>query len=155
MIFHSSGEKRLRAFGDCLPEIGHGAGGTALDREMSTLDAADAAEIAAMAVNETLLSEGNSIDALRERLGAIRKATDDLPRRRQARDDFLGKLSQRMEDLEQSRNLFRTFLERYRDFHVAGLDGAIRSGIRRCVARTISIATSGSTIRRSETVWST
>lgn len=61
----------------------------ALDREMSVLDmadAADAAEIAALALNETLLSEGDVIDALRERLGAIRKAIEDLPRRRQARD---------------------------------------------------------------------
>ncbi|ABE63601.1 conserved hypothetical protein [Nitrobacter hamburgensis X14] len=61
----------------------------ALDREMSALDMADAAdraEIAALAVNETLLSEGDAIDALRERLGAIRKAIEDLPRRRQARD---------------------------------------------------------------------
>ncbi|MEH6949909.1 AAA family ATPase [Nitrobacter sp. NHB1] len=61
----------------------------AFDREMSTLDMADAAdraEIAALAVNETLLSERDAIDALRERLGAIRKAIEDLPRRRQARD---------------------------------------------------------------------
>jgi uncharacterized protein YhaN len=61
----------------------------ALDRERSALDAVDAAdmaEIAALAVNETLLSEGDAIDALRERLGAIRKAIEDLPRRRQARD---------------------------------------------------------------------
>lgn len=68
---------------------------TALDREMSALDAADAvdmAEIAAIALNETLLSEGDSIDALRERLGAIRKAIDDLPRRRQARDTAMDTL---------------------------------------------------------------
>lgn len=66
-----------------------------LDREMSALDAADAvdaAEITAMAVSETLLSEGDSIDALRERLGAIRKAIDDLPRRRQARDTAMDTL---------------------------------------------------------------
>lgn len=67
----------------------------ALDREMSALDAADAAdaaEIATLAVNDVLLSEGNAIDALRERLGAIRKAIDDLPRRRQARDAAMGTL---------------------------------------------------------------
>jgi hypothetical protein len=61
----------------------------ALDREISELDIADAtdmAEIAALAVNETLLSKGDAIDALRERLGAIRKAIEDMPRRRQARD---------------------------------------------------------------------
>lgn len=67
----------------------------ALDREISALDMADtvdAAEIATMVVNETLLSEGDAIDALRERLGAIRKAIDDLPRRRQARDAAMGTL---------------------------------------------------------------
>ncbi|WP_152647661.1 YhaN family protein, partial [Rhodopseudomonas palustris] len=61
----------------------------ALEREIAALDAdaaADAAEIAAMAVDERLLSEGAAIDALRERLGAVRKALDDLPRRRQARE---------------------------------------------------------------------
>ena len=61
----------------------------ALASEMAALDATGAAEvveIAAMAVDEKLLSEGVTIDALRERLGAVRKAIDDLPRRRQARD---------------------------------------------------------------------
>lgn len=61
----------------------------ALGGEIAALDATDtaeAAEIAAMDVAETLLSEGIGIDALRERLGAVRKAIDDLPRRRQARD---------------------------------------------------------------------
>ena len=61
----------------------------ALASEMAALDATGAtelAEIAAMAVDEKLLSEGITIDALRERLGAVRKAIDDLPRRRQARD---------------------------------------------------------------------
>jgi uncharacterized protein YhaN len=61
----------------------------ALGRDQVALDAAraaDQAEIAALAVDETLLSEGAVIDGLRERLGAVRKATDDLPRRRQARD---------------------------------------------------------------------
>ncbi|MDB5603508.1 MAG: hypothetical protein JWP25_408 [Bradyrhizobium sp.] len=61
----------------------------ALASEMAALDATGAAEvveIAAMAVDEKLLSEGVTIDALRERLGAVRKAINDLPRRRQARD---------------------------------------------------------------------
>ncbi|NVN84939.1 MAG: AAA family ATPase [Rhodopseudomonas sp.] len=60
-----------------------------LARDIAALDAAaaaDAADIAAMAVDETLLSQGSAIDALRERLGAVRKALEDLPRRRQARD---------------------------------------------------------------------
>lgn len=61
----------------------------ALGRDLVALDAADAvdqAEIAALAVDEQFLSEGKIIDGLRERLGAVRKAIDDLPRRRQARD---------------------------------------------------------------------
>lgn len=61
----------------------------AFGRDLAALDATDAAEaaeIAAMAVDEALLSQGAAIDTLRERLGAVRKATDDLPRRRQARD---------------------------------------------------------------------
>lgn len=61
---------------------------TTLDREFVALDAADAAdraEIAALAVDDTLLSEGGTIDSLREKLGAVRKAIDDLPRRQQAR----------------------------------------------------------------------
>jgi uncharacterized protein YhaN len=45
------------------------------------LEAADAAAIATMAVDEPLLAEADAIDALRERLGAVRKAIDDLPRR--------------------------------------------------------------------------
>jgi len=60
-----------------------------LTRDIAALDAAagaDAAEIAALAVDEALLAEGPAIDALRERLGAVRKALEDLPRRRQARD---------------------------------------------------------------------
>jgi chromosome segregation protein len=60
-----------------------------LESEIAALDATatvEAAEIEAMAVDETLLFEGPAIEALRERLGAVRKATDDLPRRRQARD---------------------------------------------------------------------
>lgn len=54
---------------------------------LDTTDAIEAAEIAALAVDEGVLAEAASIDALRERLGAVRKAIDDLPRRRQARDD--------------------------------------------------------------------
>ena len=60
-----------------------------LANEIAALDLAaayDADEITALAVDENLLTEGSAIDALRERLGAVRKAIDDLPRRRQARD---------------------------------------------------------------------
>ena len=59
-------------------------------REVAALDVTDAleaAEIAALAVDEDVLAEASAIEALRERLGAVRKAIDDLPRRRQARDD--------------------------------------------------------------------
>ncbi|MDB5500790.1 MAG: hypothetical protein JWR89_692, partial [Tardiphaga sp.] len=59
-----------------------------LSREASALDAADAADaesIAAMSVDDGMLAAGAAIDALRERLGAVRKAMDDLPRRREAR----------------------------------------------------------------------
>lgn len=58
-------------------------------REIVALDDADATDseaIAAFAVDETLLSEGGAIDALRERLGAVRKEIEDLPRRRQTLD---------------------------------------------------------------------
>jgi uncharacterized protein YhaN len=69
---------------------------TALDTEVAllrdvaaldTTDAIEAAEIDALAVDEGVLAEAAAIDSLRERLGAVRKAIDDLPRRRQARDD--------------------------------------------------------------------
>lgn len=65
------------------------AADVALEDEMAVLDATAAVETkeaAAMAVDETFLSEGVVIDELRERLGAVRKAIEDLPRRRQARD---------------------------------------------------------------------
>ncbi len=61
----------------------------ALEAEMAALDAADAAdaaEITSLAVDDRLLAAAPDIDALRERLGAVRKARDDLPRRQQARD---------------------------------------------------------------------
>lgn len=59
-------------------------------QEIATLDeddARDAAEIASLAIDAAVLAAGPQIDALRERLGAIRDAREDLPRRRQARDD--------------------------------------------------------------------
>ncbi|MCP9629434.1 AAA family ATPase [Rhodopseudomonas palustris] len=61
---------------------------TALEAEIATLDAAaaaDAAEIATIHVDEALLAEAGTITALRERLGAVRKAASDLPRRRHDR----------------------------------------------------------------------
>ena len=60
----------------------------ALDRDIAALDAAaaeDAAKIATLAVDDDLLAQGAAIDALRERLGAVRKAIEDLPKRRQDR----------------------------------------------------------------------
>jgi chromosome segregation protein len=60
-----------------------------LEAEIAALDAAVAAEVAeidAMTVDAPLLADGPAIEGLRERLGAVRKAIDDLPRRRQARD---------------------------------------------------------------------
>lgn len=62
---------------------------TEIDQQLAALDeaaSADAAEIAASARDERVLAEGALIDALRERLGAVRKAIDDLPRRQQARE---------------------------------------------------------------------
>ncbi|MCO5130523.1 MAG: AAA family ATPase [Xanthobacteraceae bacterium] len=58
-------------------------------REQAGLDAAEAAnatEIAALSIDETLLAQAAAIEALRDRMGAIRKDLEDLPRRRQARD---------------------------------------------------------------------
>lgn len=55
--------------------------------KLDATDAAEAAEIAALAVDEKLLAEAAAIDALRERLGAVRDRIDHLPRRRQARDE--------------------------------------------------------------------
>lgn len=68
-------------------------------RALDAADAADAASIAALAVDERLVSAGPVIDALRERLGAVRKAIDDLPRRREARrqaQDALDTLAYRL-----------------------------------------------------------
>ncbi len=61
---------------------------TAREAEIAALDAAaaaDAAEIATIHVDEGLLAEAGTIEALRERLGAVRKAASDLPRRRHDR----------------------------------------------------------------------
>ena len=52
-----------------------------LDRD----DAAEAASMDALRVDETLLAAGETIEALRERLGAARKSEQDLPRRSEAR----------------------------------------------------------------------
>ena len=54
----------------------------ALMHDITALDSADAieaAEIAAMKVDDGLLAESAAVDALRERLGVVRKAIDDLP----------------------------------------------------------------------------
>ncbi|WP_022720553.1 YhaN family protein [Rhodopseudomonas sp. B29] len=63
-------------------------GKTALEAEIAAVDAAaaaDAAELATIDVDEALLAEAAAIEALRERLGAVRKAAADLPRRRHDR----------------------------------------------------------------------
>jgi uncharacterized protein YhaN len=48
-------------------------------------EATDEAAIGALQVDAALLAEGEAVDALRERLGAVRKAAQDLPRRVEAR----------------------------------------------------------------------
>jgi len=66
-------------------------------RQIVVLDEAeamDAAERETLPVDERLLSEGTAIDALRVRLGAVRKAAEDLPRRRQARDAAVASLDE-------------------------------------------------------------
>ncbi|WP_346294700.1 AAA family ATPase [Rhodopseudomonas sp. P1] len=63
-------------------------GKTALEAGIAAVDAAaaaDAAELATIDVDEALLAEAAAIEALRERLGAVRKAAADLPRRRHDR----------------------------------------------------------------------
>lgn len=68
-----------------------------LQRQIALLDEAtarDASELGALSIDEGLLAEGTVIDALRERLGAIRKAAVDLPRRRQARDAAVASLDE-------------------------------------------------------------
>jgi uncharacterized protein YhaN len=59
--------------------------GAELDR-LAAEEATDEAEIATLEVDPALLAQGDAIDALRERLGAVRKAAEDLPRRVEARD---------------------------------------------------------------------
>jgi uncharacterized protein YhaN len=74
----------------------------ALLRDIAALDATDAieaAEIASLAVDDNVLAEAAAIDALRERLGAVRKAIEDLPKRRQARDEAERQLDDRAQRL--------------------------------------------------------
>ena len=54
-----------------------------LDR-LAAEEATDEAMIGALRVDPALLDQGEAIDALREKLGAVRKAADDLPRRVEA-----------------------------------------------------------------------
>ncbi len=66
-----------------------------ITRELARLDSADAegaTEIESLAIDEALLGHAADIEALRDRMGAIRKDFDDLPRRRQARDAALAVL---------------------------------------------------------------
>ena len=53
-------------------------------RDLDEADARDKAAIDALGVDEALLAQGAVIDALRERLGAVRKAIADLPKRLEA-----------------------------------------------------------------------
>jgi len=55
-----------------------------LDR-LAADQATDDAAINALGVDKPLLDQGEAIDGLRERLGTVRKAADDLPRRVEAR----------------------------------------------------------------------
>ena len=60
---------------------------TQIEAELEQLQLAEAeaaAAIAALTVDEPLLQVGEQIDKLREKLGAVQKAEDDLPRRREA-----------------------------------------------------------------------
>ena len=54
-------------------------------RGLDEADARDHAAIAALRVDQSLLKAGDAVDSLRERLGAVSKAMDDLPRRLEAR----------------------------------------------------------------------
>lgn len=78
------------------------AADSALSGELKALDDADAAdtiEIAALAVDETLLGSGPAIDALQTTLGAVLKDIQDLPRRRaafRAAQDQLDAAAQRL-----------------------------------------------------------
>ena len=75
---------------------------THLSDELGKLAAADAADVIAIAqlgVDEALLSAGTAIDSLRERIGAVRKAVEDLPRRREAKraaEDALNDAARRL-----------------------------------------------------------
>jgi chromosome segregation protein len=58
-----------------------------IDFQLAEIDLADAennTEIAQLAVDEALLAVGPRVDALREKLGAVRKAEEDLPKRNEA-----------------------------------------------------------------------
>lgn len=63
-------------------------------RQLDESDAADRAQIDGLAIDENLLSCGAEIDSLRERLGAVRKALDDLPRRAEARRIAIAELDE-------------------------------------------------------------
>jgi uncharacterized protein YhaN len=68
-----------------------------IDCELAKLDAEDDegnSTIAELAVDEALLAMGRSADDLRETLGAVAKAEDDLPRRREAQRIALDSLAE-------------------------------------------------------------
>ncbi|MGO9741965.1 MAG: AAA family ATPase [Roseiarcus sp.] len=62
--------------------------------ELAADDAQAAAEIEALSVDEALLVQGPAIDVWREKLGAARKAADDLPRRVEARAQAVATLDE-------------------------------------------------------------
>jgi uncharacterized protein YhaN len=88
--------REAEAFAD-LPEIDAAslkAARAALDEDRAVLAGLarltaeaqeESAEIAALVIDRALIDEGATIDVLREKLGAARKAADDLPRRVEAR----------------------------------------------------------------------
>ena len=67
----------------------------ALQSELARLAAdaeAEALEIETLAVDQAMLGAAEAIDSAREKLGAVRKAADDLPRRTEARAQALAQL---------------------------------------------------------------
>lgn len=71
-------ERQMGEWRKALTQLGE------LQRQIAVLDEAearDASELETLSVDEALLSEGSTIDALRERLGAVRKAADTESRK--------------------------------------------------------------------------
>lgn len=91
-------------------------------RKLNESDAHDTAAVDALSVNEAILSNGDSIDALRERIGAVRKAIEDLPKRREAQrgaqvelDEWARRLGLATRDVMLARRPADTALARVRE----------------------------------------